>query len=185
MIMEYPKHNDVTPLIVCLCALYRPEIYIEFGTQRGYTFNKVLPYIQEKAISVDVANYREIKESDKVEKYVGTTCSYYLTFPRNLEKSVDVVFIDAYHAADAVYRDVQIARELIKTSTGLILLHDTYPITEELKSPKYCSDAWKTARNLKNEMLNWRKETHLEVLTLPGPFFGLTILREVPAGGHF
>jgi hypothetical protein len=55
---------------------------------------------------------------------------------------------------------------------GIILLHDTYPPTEEYTSSSYCYDTYKTAEYIRKNM----KE--VEIVTIP-LFFGLSIVRNL------
>lgn len=175
MKLKIPKNTDITPLIVTLVKLYRPHTYMELGTKRGYTFNQVAPLVQ-RAVAIDPAGFDHIKYLSHVEKYRVTSnemaslwCS-----------PIDMIFIDACHQVHQVLLDVKHFLPHLRTGTGLMLLHDTYPVYPELEAPGYCHDAWRAAHHIRQYYSG-----RVEIVTLPGPWFGLSIIRKIPADKHF
>ncbi len=180
--MNYPKNNDVTELIVMLAKLYKPWNYLEIGTQRGYTFCKVAPYV-ERAWAVDIHIEGKVFRS-AYDCFETTSDRFFKTHAQSVCLShglFDMVFIDGLHTSRQVVKDVINALKYIVVGTGLILVHDTYPITKRLEGPDRCWDAWKAIHEL--------KLTHgtklFEMITLPGPYYGLTLIRRVTENAHF
>ena len=154
-----------------MARLFKPALYIEFGVKRGYTFNAMSPFCS-KAVAVDPVDYGCLEMHDHVQYYKMTSLEF--SYEWSSDEKADFIFIDADHNYKAVLGDIARAKELIKPFTGLIFMHDTYPIREELLAPGYCSDAWRAARAVHK----YRPE--FEIVTLPGPWAGLSIVRYVP-----
>jgi predicted O-methyltransferase YrrM len=100
-------------------------------------------------------------------------CSSTQDFAKQLQAkpiSIDMLFIDADHACDAVLSDFWAFFPMVSPH-GLILLHDTHPKNEEYMNPKDCADAYRAVDELA------KHANELEFMTLPlHP--GLTICRK-------
>lgn len=57
---------------------------------------------------------------------------------------------------------------------GLICLHDTHPISRELTADEFCSNAWEAAVEIRRNP----EFEDFEIVTLPGPRAGLSIIRK-------
>lgn len=173
--------NEHKNLIVELARLFKPEVYVELGVGSGYVFNAVLPYVRKYAFGCDIAlnkfgearmyhigdaltvQVREIS-TDKAAKF----------WPSDL--TIDLLFIDADHSAEQVRKDFITWSKFVTPGTGLILLHDTYPCGPKYLKPGYCNDAWKIAHEIYDDWENIFAE--FEIMTLPGPRAGLSIIRK-------
>jgi len=187
------RRNEFVPLIINLIQLYHPKTYVEIGVAEGYTFNKIIancPEI-ETAVAVDINPMPNVP----VDNYkVKDVCLYEMPsqeFAKTWKDPIDMLFIDGDHNKETVEHDFFEIGKFVRTGTGLILMHDTHPVTEELLQPRFCHNAWEFADNL-FEMVSTQFEMgpahtdsnsrYFEVLTLPGPWAGMTIVRK--RGNH-
>ena len=170
------KETEFVPLLIELAKLFQPGVYCELGVKKCYTFNRMLPYVG-KGIAIDIQDcYDYINKSKRnwefhqcdskqfVEKYDGPM--------------IDFLFIDANHSCKSVLEDLRLMKPLVKAWTGLVFLHDTYPVEPGLLQEGYCYDAWRAANTI------WSREDCWEIVTLPGPWAGLSILRRLVDGKH-
>ena len=171
-----PKNNEFLNLIIELVKLFKPGTYVELGVKRGFIFNRISPLVQ-KAVAVDSCGFKGVNASDNVAFFHMTTDEFATIW----EGTIDMLFIDADHSKRQVLKDIDNMLPFIRDYTGLILLHDTYPINEPLTQDGYCSNAWEAAHEIR---VTPRYFSQVEIVTLPGPFFGLSILRKVPFSGH-
>ena len=166
---EY-REMEFIELFWALAKLYKPEMYVELGVKRGYTIRRMAPYVKQ-AIGVDITPLELGIENVTMIK--STTLEYAATLQGRPE-FIDMLFIDADHSRQAVAADFNAYLPYVRSGTGLILMHDTHPMSEELTAPGYCGDAWMAARRLKESVsLDW------EICTLPGPWAGLSIVRKL------
>ena len=141
--------------------------YLELGVQRGNCFNEIAP-LANNAYAVDIIDsYSLIKHNSNLKWFQGKT----LDFLKNCTIKFDLIFIDADHSYEASLEDFKYSLPLIKEN-GLILLHDTYPPTEEYTSKSYCYDTYKTAFYIRENFKD------IECVTLP-MYYGVTIVRNL------
>jgi hypothetical protein len=157
--------------------LFKPRTYCEIGIKNGYVYNVVAPHV-ERAIAVDIRPFRGIYKGEGAMHYQMSSLEFGKLWLHEEDKTIDFLFIDADHRYQYVIADFGTFSTFVPEHTGLILLHDTYPITEALLADGYCSDAWKAARQI-------RKKLHhlFEIITLPGPRAGLSIIRKCKTHG--
>jgi len=172
------RQMEFRDLLVELIRLLQPSVYCEVGVKRGYTFNTIAPLV-DLAIAVDIAPLNCIEgplPGRKIKKYQMRSDEF---AKRYRGPSIDFLFIDGDHSRDQVIKDVfEIGRKHVRDQTGLIFLHDTYPAVPELAVPGYCHNAWEAAEYFHKH----GSEYKFEVVTLPGPWAGLSIMRKVEAG---
>ena len=91
-------------------------------------------------------------------------------FLNNFNEIVDVIFIDADHSFEAVKLDFKGSLKNLN-EFGIIILHDTDPISEKYIDKLYCGDSYK--------MIDWLKTEHpeMDVFTFPISEAGLTIIK--------
>lgn len=163
-------------LLKLFAPLYTPFVYMELGTKDGYIFNRVSPYV-DLAVGVDINIRKSIVKYNHVELYEMKTDDFVEVWESRKEKGkstdVNLLFIDADHERTQVLKDFLFFSKYVKQDSGLILLHDTYPIKSELAVEGYCHNAWETAWKIRVTM---GKE--FEIVTLPGPWAGLSIIRK-------
>lgn len=175
--------NEHKPLIVELARLFKPKVYVELGVASGYVFNDVLPYVKEYALGVDITLHKfDIQKFNNLSKqystksfqiYERSTQEAAKLWPEHL--TIDLLYIDADHSYEAVKQDFLTWSKFVTPGTGLILLHDTYPINKKYLKPGYCSDAWKLAKSVHElDIIS----LDFEIVTLPGPHCGLSIIRK-------
>ena len=171
-----PRNTDTTRLIVELVSLLKPYTYIELGVKSGYTFNKISPLVK-RAIGVDQAGFRGIVEYPHIELRKMTTDA----FAEIWVGDIDFLFIDACHEKEQVLEDFNNFFPWVKSYTGIICMHDTYPIKKELAVDGYCGTAWEAAKEIRNKSIY---NKFCEIVTIPGPWFGMSIIRKVAEDKH-
>lgn len=172
---EY-REMEFIELFIALAKLYKPKIYVELGVKKGYTIKRMSPWVG-KAIGVDITPL-DLSYLTNVTMIRGTTEEVAKSWIGR-EPFIDMLFIDANHDATAVFHDVAAYFPYVMPGTGLILMHDTHPIREELLTKEFCSNAWEAAHHLSVS----GKSTQIEIVTLPGPWAGLSIARKL--GNHY
>ncbi|MFW9899933.1 MAG: class I SAM-dependent methyltransferase [Candidatus Thorarchaeota archaeon] len=178
--------NEHKPLIVELARLFKPKVYVELGIAAGYVFNAVVPYVQSYAFGCDInlKKYIDLKKEDAwIKKQISiqviekSTQEAAKLWPEDL--TIDLLYIDANHAYNSLKQDFLTWSEFVTPGTGLILLHDTYPINKKYLKPGYCNDAWKVGHSLHEKFIEPSFWFHnYECVTLPGPHCGLSIIRK-------
>lgn len=160
-----------------LVKLYHPKTYVEIGVAEGYTFNQIImrPEI-ELAVAVDIKPMPNVPADGYKTKDVHLFEMSSQEFAKVWKDPIDMLFIDGDHNKETVEHDFFEIGKFVRTGTGLILLHDTHPMTEELLQPQFCHNAWEFADRLWGDNTDWVNA--YEVVTLPGPWAGLSIVRK-------
>jgi predicted O-methyltransferase YrrM len=168
------RRNEFVPLMIELVRLYQPKVYVEIGAGEGYTFNQIATCSTciEKAVAVDIKPMKGVLKLGNVELWQMSSQD----FAKKWKGPIDLLFIDGDHNKEVVEHDFDEIGKHVQEGTGLILMHDTHPMTEELLKPEFCHDAWQFADWLHSVYLRW--PDYSEVLTLPGPWAGMTIVRK-------
>jgi len=169
--------QEFRPLMMELVKLYKPQTYVEVGVKHGYTFNWIAPMVP-RAVGIDNRN---------VEKYINRNpgaefhCVDSQEFAKTWKDPIDLLFIDADHRFESVLKDFNAWSKFLTYGTGLCLLHDTHPMTERFLEDDRCSSAWRFAHVMRaSEAYN----QHFEIVTLPGPVAGLSIVRRIDWERH-
>jgi len=178
---EY-RQMEYRDLLVMLAKMFRPKVYVELGVKSCYTFNAMLPYVDE-AYGVDInpvakSNYPESQFTTWHHHQMSTKEFVKYWGQEYKSKWIDFLFIDADHRKEAVLFDFYNFASFVRPFTGLIFLHDTFPIKKELLADGYCSNAWKAANTIHKKVIDF------EIVTLPGPWAGLSIIRSIPNQLH-
>lgn len=163
------KKQEYKDFVTELAKLFRPNVYVEIGARFGYTFNSAAPFCG-KAIAVDPVSC--VTLSDNVEQYKITSTAF-IAVAENAGLKIDMLFIDGDHSSKQVMNDFIEIGKFVVPETGLILLHDTFPVNSDLLSNTRCGDAWKVAREIRSFFPSF------EIVTLPGPWAGLSIIRKL------
>lgn len=169
---EY-RQMEFRQLLVELVNLFKPHTYMEIGVKDGWTFNKIAPLVK-RAVGVDIIA-SPVLDLPHVEFVQSDSKS----FAKKWLDPIDFLFIDADHHCNSVLLDFHLFAPYVRPETGLIFMHDTYPIRKELLQEGYCYDAWRAAKTLQELSRNF-----YEIITLPGPWAGLSILRKRKDGRH-
>jgi predicted O-methyltransferase YrrM len=157
-------------LIEHIAYIFKPKVYVELGIYQCELFNRVVPHAQ-RLIGVDLDRKAQsfMTKSPKVEFRCSTTADFTRWLRAN-PLPIDMLFIDADHARDAVLEDFWGLFPFVAPH-GLILLHDTHPENEEQMQRHLCDDAYKAVDELA------KASDQLELMTLPlHP--GLTLCRK-------
>lgn len=165
------RNQEFLPLIKVLVELYEPEVYVEIGVQKGYTFNALYELNKiKRMIAVDPILQKTVANGPGIESYEVTSEMFFDVW----KDPIDMLFIDGDHRAESVLNDFDRASTFLREGSGLILIHDTHPNAEYLCEDGYCSDAWMAAHTIHSS----DKYEHWEIVTLPGPYAGLSIARK-------
>ena len=153
-------HSD---LVVQLVKSVNCRTYLELGIYDGSTLARVGEFVP-RVIGVDIKDLRINKNIG--EFHLLKTKDFFQSF----NDTVDVIFIDADHSFESVKEDFESALKLLN-EFGIIILHDTDPISEKYLDKGYCGDSYR--------MLDWLEANHPEmsVITLPISEAGLTIIK--------
>ena len=160
-------HEDI---IDFLGAHIRPKVYVELGLFHCDLFNRMIPHAETLiGVDVDPAAGSFMQQSEKVRFFNGTTQE----FAKELQEKpvqIDLLFIDADHAKEAVLQDFYDYFPFVAPH-GLILLHDTHPKEPWMLQRVFCDTAYEAIEELS------KNTTEYELMTLPiSP--GLTICRK-------
>lgn len=170
---EY-RQMEFVNLLIEFAKLFKPVTYVEIGVKRGFTLTRMAPYVK-KAIGVDPAISGGNYGIGNVTALPVTSQQYAKELAaKQTAPFIDFLFIDGDHKCEAVLADVMAFMPFVKTGTGLIFLHDTHPVNKELTANGYCHDAWVAADTLHQVHFG----PDLEVITLPGPWAGMSIIRK-------
>lgn len=167
--MRKPEGQEFRDLILELIRLFTLHTYVEIGVQKGYTFNRIAPRVS-RAVAVDIEDMRHILIGQSIEHYRMTSDE----FARQWGDPIDMLFIDGDHRKEQVMKDFDSLSPFVREGTGLILLHDTYPVCDRLLQDDCCSNAWEAAWEIRKN----RKYEDFEIVTLPGPYAGISIIRK-------
>lgn len=171
------REMEFKNLLVEFANLLKPKVYVEIGIKKAYTFNAMVPLVEKAiGIDIDINCYDYMNISDKSRFFQGNSKQFvdsYIEEWRGKE-IIDFLFIDGDHKYESVLKDFYALIPYVKTHTGLMFMHDTYPTNEKLLSNGYCSNAWKAANEIHQNFL-----FEIEIVTIPGPWAGLSILRKL------
>lgn len=182
--IKFTKHREMEfrGVLIEFVQLFQPEVYCEIGVKKGYTFNEIAQMV-DLAIGIDPAGFshstRALQKAlpGKIELYKMTSDE----FSESVSAKIDFLFIDGDHSAEQLERDLLNFLPMVQEDTGLIFLHDTYPTNPELAVKGFCDDAWKVAEEIWEDP-PWKSgitsRFSLEIVTIPGPWAGLSILRK-------
>lgn len=162
-------HQEFRKLMVELVHIFQFPTYVEIGARNGDTFNLIAPLVK-RAVAVDIIPMDGVIKRPNVEVFHMTSQDFANTWT----DPINLLFIDADHSAKVVMQDFNRLSQFVPEGTGLILLHDTHPISKEQLAPTRCGDAWKAAWMIRSDPAF----QHFEIVTLPGPIAGLSIIRK-------
>ena len=129
-----------------------PHTYAELGIYEGETFNKIKAKIKF-AVDISQASLNFIPNQKSVIKILGTS----LELASELQKTgakLDLLFIDANHASEAVQNDFSVLEKHIALQ-GVVCFHDTFPKDISFTSSKLCGDAYLAIPALQKKYPDW------------------------------
>lgn len=155
-------HYHFIPLLAKIMDI---RDYLELGVYDGQNINEISQFVPN-CVGVDT-KIHSIK-NPKFTFHQETTdefFSYNTTF-------FDLIFIDACHDFENVKKDFDNSIERLRPN-GVILIHDTCPVSEKDKESGYCSDAYKIKDYIKThgDYARWGESFTIE------SFPGLTMYR--------
>ena len=140
--------------------------YLELGVYDGVNFKHVTKNIGV-CEAVDIACNENILKNIPQDKFFNMTTNEY--FSKN-QKTFDLIFIDACHNFQNVKEDFENSIKVLNKG-GVILLHDTDPISIDYLQEGYCSDAYKINAYLEGEVGKYN------FVTLPFSNCGMTMVK--------
>lgn len=160
-------HED---FIVFLASITRPRVYVELGISRCALFNRIIPYAGHLiGVDIDPGAESYMQKSANTRFVLSNTRD----FAKRLDNEglrIDMLFIDADHAREAVLHDFTAYFPYVSPH-GLILLHDVHPGEQYLIQPEWCGTAFLAAEELS------KNTGEYEMVTIPvSP--GLAICRK-------
>jgi glycosyltransferase involved in cell wall biosynthesis len=154
--IKYKQTEHYYNLIKWLIKLTNCQSYLELGSETIQEIKKIV----KTCVCVDNIN---IKNND-IELFQMTTNEF---FKINNQK-FDIIFIDKNHNFKQTKIDFDNSLNILNKH-GIIIIHDTDPITEELLKPNHCDDCYKIIDYIE-------KQEYLNVITLPLQETGMTIV---------
>ena len=136
-----------------------PCLYVEIGIFACETFNLVSKHC-ENAIGVDISSASSKYIKGNNTKFIEGTRINLIEELRSNSNKIDLVFIDGNHSKLEVISDFE-AVEPFLSFNGLVILHDTWPLTKEQTQVQYCHDAWEVVEILR------KKFSQYSFVTLP------------------
>jgi len=170
---ELKDQQEFLGLMKELIVIFKPKVYVELGTEFGSTFNRIAPLV-ELAIAVDHKITSEIIDAGNILKFEMETEEFIAKFSTLFNLVIDFLFIDADHKKESVLADFDGMLPFVREGTGLIFLHDTHPANIKRTSEMYCNNAWEAAWEIRTN----KKYQDAEIITLPGPIAGISIIRK-------
>jgi hypothetical protein len=147
--------------IISIVKMMGCSKYLELGIYDGYNISQVKNYC-DYCLGVDIVDYRRFHN---FEFRLSTTDDFF----KNNTEFFDIIFIDADHNFEAVKKDFINSLNILN-KFGIIMLHDTDPMSEFYLDPGQCNDSYK--------MIDWLQENYkgLNVMTIPITQAGLTLI---------
>ena len=164
---KYAHSEIVAKVAEGMAAVNELNYYLELGTQRGATFNKVRHFVSREAWGVDIEPYGDKLTDCRFFEMTTGEFFLHLEYPPQF----DLIWIDACHTHKDSYHDFENALPLVRDN-GLILMHDMHPISKEFSGDGACRDCWKTADKIKQNY-----SSVVEIATIP-VYNGITIIRK-------
>jgi len=152
-------HED---FVVHLAQILRPQTYVELGLYKCQVFNRVSK-IADISIGIDIEpDAVALMKKSTNNYFIGKSTADALDKVENIlgGKGIDMIFIDADHSRESVLTDFNNYFPLVNEN-GLILMHDAYPMSEEMTSKGYCGDGYKAIYEL-----SLQRDT-FELVTIP------------------
>ncbi len=170
-------------LLFSIAIAARPTVILELGTGPGLSslaFIRVLQYMRKTgwapqavlhSCDINPASLDSLgRFADLVVPHVVQTDQLAALWTQYSIR-IDLLYIDADHSHAQSLADLQHFAPWV-VPNGLILMHDTFPKTEDDEAAYASGTAWKTARYVKEHCLD-----EFEIMTIPY-LAGLSLLRK-------
>jgi len=123
---------EVGEFLHALARLTKPETVVETGTHRGFSTLMLAQALRANGkghlYTVDVVDYGVVADcerfgvADRVTFLQGNSAEVLARLPG--APTIDLLWLDADHAAEAVHRELEVALPLLRAGT-LVAFHDT------------------------------------------------------------
>lgn len=135
--------------------------YLELGVSKGENIHLIRD-ICEETVGVDLVDIREHFDF----KFYNITTDLFFQINKS---TFDVIFIDADHSFEQCKTDFINSLKILNR-LGLIVLHDTDPISKDFTQQEFCGDSYR--------IISWLRDNYseLDILTLPYSVTGLTLV---------
>jgi predicted O-methyltransferase YrrM len=150
-----PRAKSWHPKVIQqIAAAQEVKSYLEVGIYRGETLRRLARHCEfVVGVDIDEKATKSIRPNERLEIFLGTVQEY--SNSRNDDSlKFDLAFIDANHKVDYVIQDFDTVTKLVE-KRGTILLHDTWPQSEDFADPKFCGDAYKAVDLLRKQYGEW------------------------------
>jgi predicted O-methyltransferase YrrM len=175
-------------LLFSIAIAIQPKVILELGTGSGTSsraFIRALQYWSAFRNSDDTLLHtcdinlnagQRLRRFGKLVKVHTMTTDELAVEWRKHETAIDLLYIDAAHSHEQSLRDfVNFSPYVIPR--GIVLMHDTHPLTERHEAATFSGGVWKTAQIIKREY-----RSTFEISTIPA-LCGVSVIRK--AGGKY
>lgn len=159
-----------------------PVVIVELGTGPGVSslaFKRVIQYYNglrpQKGLlhtcDLDARVLKRVKRwGSLVDAHLMSTDDFAVQWAGH-KTPIDLLYIDADHSYEQSLKDFEHFAPFVKPN-GLILMHDTFPLSEGFEQLHLSGTVYKTAQHIKREYLS-----EFEITTIPY-LCGISILRK-------
>lgn len=143
-----------------LASVMQVKSYLELGVFNNDNINRMVNIV-DMCVGVDTIIPGTPCIDPKYKFLMMSTSEF---FERNKEAyhlSFDMIFIDACHDIDNVISDFENSFKILNYN-GVILIHDTYPMSEAFLDKGYCSNAYEVCDYIKEHF-----SQDGEIVTIP------------------
>ena len=151
--LPFSKYDHISVIYVIAKGLADAGLldnYLEIGVSKAACFNLIAP-LAKHAYAVDINKYtgKHINMEKNVTWYRGRGTKF-LDAYKHIKW--DLIFIDAKHAYSDGLADFKAAIPHMNPNC-LIIMHDTYPPSEEFTSIQYCGNVHRAATWIRKNMI--------------------------------
>ena len=163
-------------LIPLIARHLNPSVYVELGI--GYAGSSLLSNMIQSLPNaeiwgIDIVDMTEQFAGRNANIFTGNTVEFAQYWQdHQTGRTIDLIFIDADHSCEAVLFDVEDFFPHLTPDTGVMILHDTWPVAEDWTGPDKSGTAHRVVKILRAEYAN-----EMEIFTLP-IHHGLTFIRK-------
>jgi|TARA_E500000305_G_scaffold108738_1_gene111805 hypothetical protein len=146
----------------------KPNVYLELGVDEGNTFKLIAPFVS-RAIAVDMKMPKSVED---FETYEMKTDEFFAD--GWFQDEADLIFIDADHTYEGARKDLINSLKIL-SDDGMIIMHDTDPVSETYKDdPERCGDVYKIIDEIEEDAKG--EFEGINVTTLPIGDAGLSLI---------